>query len=448
MAAFVGASSVLAQKCSAGNQCPEKAPCCSQYGECGVGAYCLGGCDPRHSFSMDSCVPAPTCKDVDFKFDTKDGIVSINDYLGDADKASWVRSGETALYNDYTLLTMPKGSTGTVLSSTSYMWYGNVKARMKTARGRGVISGFILFSDIQDEIDYEWIGVDLETAQTNFYFQGVTDYTNSENISLSDTFHNWHDYEIRWTPDKIEWLVDGQVGRTKERKDTWNETSQNWQFPQTPARVQLSIWPGGLESNPKGTIEWAGGLIDWNAEDIQNTGYFWASVESVSIECYDGKDGIGTNNGKSYWYDDDRYTNDTVVDGDKKHILATLQGTGTDLDKGKKDDEDDGKDDDDNDDDDSDDPAETTVAAQIPGGGNGAPGNDHHGGDDEGASDDGGSGDGNTVNTPDSNNPCSDVSKFCTGDDEGSSGNDDSSGTKSRASMLAIVIAGAALFWL
>lgn len=124
---------------------------------------------------MDSCVPAPTCKDVDFKFDTKDGIVSINDYLGDADKASWVRSGETALYNDYTLLTMPKGSTGTVLSSTSYMWYGNVKARMKTARGRGVISGFILFSDIQDEIDYEWIGVDLETAQTNFYFQGVTD---------------------------------------------------------------------------------------------------------------------------------------------------------------------------------------------------------------------------------------------------------------------------------
>ena len=269
--------------------------------------------------------------------------------------------------------------------------------------------------------------------------------TNSENISLSDTFNNWHDYEIRWTPDKIEWLVDGQVGRAKERKDTWNSTSQNWQFPQTPARVQLSIWPGGLESNPKGTIDWAGGLIDWNAEDIQNSGYFWASVESVSIECYDGKDGIGTHDGKSYWYDGDTYTNDTVVDGDKDHILGSLQATGTDLDKGK----DDGKDDESTTSSSDDDDAAETTAAQIPGGGNGAPGNDHSG-EDDGSSDDGGSDDGNTVNTPDSGNPCSDVSKFCTGDDDegSSSGNGDSSGTKSRASMLAIIIAGAALFWL
>jgi beta-glucanase (GH16 family) len=68
---------------------------------------------------------------------------------------------------------MPRGSVGTVISSTAYMWYGNVKARLKTSRGRGVVSAFILFSDIQDEIDYEWVGVDLETAQTNFYFQGV-----------------------------------------------------------------------------------------------------------------------------------------------------------------------------------------------------------------------------------------------------------------------------------
>jgi beta-glucanase (GH16 family) len=44
--------------------------------------------------------------------------------------------------------------------------------------------------------------------------------TNSANISLSDTFENFHDFEIQWTPDTITWLVDGQVGRVKKRTDT------------------------------------------------------------------------------------------------------------------------------------------------------------------------------------------------------------------------------------
>lgn len=77
---------------------------------------------------------------------------------------------------------------------------------------------------------------------------------NSGNISLSDTYNNFHTYEIDWTPDQISWLVDGQVGRTKKRADTWNATTNQWDFPQTPARVQLSIWPGGLATNAAGTI--------------------------------------------------------------------------------------------------------------------------------------------------------------------------------------------------
>lgn len=105
---------------------------------------------------------------------TLDNIVDIGKYLGDPSKADWVAQGEPKAYKDSVLLTMPKDSVGTVLSSTVYMWYGNVKAKMKSSRGRGVVTGFILFSDVQDEIDYEFIGVDLETAQTNYYFQGIT----------------------------------------------------------------------------------------------------------------------------------------------------------------------------------------------------------------------------------------------------------------------------------
>lgn len=256
---------------------------------------------------------------------------------------------------------------------------------------------------------------------------------NSKNVSTSDTFGTFHDYEIRWTPDKIEWYVDGTLGRTQERKDTWNATSQNWGFPQTPSRVQLSLWPGGLATNPKGTIDWAGGPIDWDAADIKNVGYFYAEIESVKVECFNGN-GIGSNKGKTYYYNNERGTNDTVVDGDKKHILASLQATGLDMDKGKKTD-------DDNKDNDNKDSDKSTV----PGGSNGSPGDDHS---DDTGKDTSKNGGGNSSN----NSNCKE-GDFCQGNDSSSDnsskdGNAKGGSSKSSASALAIIIAGFALYWL
>lgn len=300
---------------------------------------------------------------------------------------------------------------------------------------------------------------------------------------MSDTFSNYHDYEIRWTPDRIDWLVDGKVGRTLKKEETWNATSKNFEFPQTPARLQLSIWPGGLASNAKGTIDWAGGEMDWDAPDIQNNGYFYASFSDVEIECFNAQSSPGTNNGNSYWYDDIRATNDTIVDGDKKHILASLQGTGTDLDKGKKKDkatktttkEDDDK------------AKETkttekeeeeeTEPASIPGGGNGSPANDHDKDDDKdtksnsdsdsGSSSSSGSGSGSSSDSSSSSDGSSDdIEQADTSNCDTSSFNQDcssgsssasssksedggsSSGSRNGASALAIIIAGCALYWL
>ncbi|KAH7629270.1 concanavalin A-like lectin/glucanase domain-containing protein [Sordaria sp. MPI-SDFR-AT-0083] len=339
-AALLGAGTVLADDiptCSLDKKCPESAPCCSQYGQCGVGAYCLGGCDPRMSFSLESCVPAPVCQDKTYKMDkaSMSKIVDIGKYLGDPSKADWVSQGEPVNYNDNTLLTMPKNSVGTVLASTSYMWYGSVKARLKTSRGAGVVTAFILMSDVKDEIDYEFVGTELKTAQTNYYFQGIPSYVNSGNITITDSWANWHEYEIRWTPDQIQWLVDGQVGRTKKKSETWNATANQWDFPQTPSRVQLSIWPGGLASNAKGTIDWAGGPISWDHEDIKNYGYYFTTFGEITVKCWNADSGPGTNKGKSYYYNSYRATNDTVVDSNKRTTLESFLGTGTDMDKGK-----------------------------------------------------------------------------------------------------------------
>lgn len=127
------------------------------------------------SFSLDSCAPAPQCKSSTMNLDSMDRVASEEVYLGNSTKYDWVYSdgSQVFVHDDAMLLTMPANSSGTVLASTSYMWYGNVKATLKTSRGAGVVTAFILLSDVKDEIDFEFIGVDLATAQTNFYFQAL-----------------------------------------------------------------------------------------------------------------------------------------------------------------------------------------------------------------------------------------------------------------------------------
>lgn len=147
-----------------------------EYGQCGTGAYCLGGCDPRNSFSLNSCTPEPICQSKTFKsFDNLDGMASIDKYLGNATEYDWMYSGTPLTHNGELILAMGNGSVGTLVSYNHYIWYGKVSAMLKTSRGAGVVTAFILMSDAKDEIDYEFIGANLTTAQTNFYFQGLLD---------------------------------------------------------------------------------------------------------------------------------------------------------------------------------------------------------------------------------------------------------------------------------
>ena len=60
--------------CNSTSSCPEDAPCCSQFGVCGTGAYCLGGCDIRYSFNLSSCMPMPRMSSFSESFDSKEGF--------------------------------------------------------------------------------------------------------------------------------------------------------------------------------------------------------------------------------------------------------------------------------------------------------------------------------------------------------------------------------------
>ena len=169
----------------------------AEYGECGVGAYCLGGCDPKSSSTLDSCVPQPVCKSGQYKLESLDSFAEQKKYLGDSSKADWVSSGTPlqAPSKDSTILTLSEdgeSSSGTLLASTAYVWYGKITAQLKTSRGAGVVTAFILLSDNKDEIDFEFVGTDLDTAQSNFYYQGITDCTCHilpTNVPCADRFY-------------------------------------------------------------------------------------------------------------------------------------------------------------------------------------------------------------------------------------------------------------------
>lgn len=337
------ASTSWAQTCDNSNQCPEDKPCCSQYGECGTGAYCLGGCDPLSSFSLDSCVAEPICQNKTYSWDNLDNAALNTKYLGNATKYDWVYSGFPKIDDGNLVMTMPNGTVGTLFANNHYIWYGKIKGKIKSSRGAGVVTAFILLSDTKDEIDFEFVGADLDNVQTNYYFKGILDYNNGGKSEVGDdnTFEEWHEYEIDWTEDYINWSVNGEVKRTLEKSETWNETAGRYQFPQTPSRMQLSLWPAGQASNAEGTIEWAGGEIDWNSEDIQDKGYYYASFSDITVECYSPPGGADIQGDKSYIFKDDKGLNTSVQVTNNDTVLASFGATGLDPDIGADKDDDD-----------------------------------------------------------------------------------------------------------
>lgn len=143
-----------------------------------------------------------------------------------------------------------------------------------------------------------------------------------------NTFDDWHTYEIDWTPDHVQWIIDGQVRRTLLKSDTFNAKDNKYHFPQTPARLQMSLWPAGQASNAKGTIDWAGGVIDWNSQDIQTLGYYYATIGQVDVQCYSPPAGTSITGNNAYVYTSTTaLQNDVAIVGNST-VLSSMGATG------------------------------------------------------------------------------------------------------------------------
>jgi beta-glucanase (GH16 family) len=235
-------------------------------------------------------MPEPVCQNANHTFADNSRILpNATDFDGNATAYDWVLDKGTISNTNSSggelLMILTESNGGTRLSSTRYVHYGTITARLKTGRWAGVVTAFITMSDIKDEIDWEFPGSQTTQGQTNYFWQGVIPQTThgTTESGISDTYNNYHDYTIDWQPDSLSFLVDGKNVRTIKASDTVSNGVS--QYPNTPSRIQLSLWPAGINSSAAGTVQWAGGMIDWSDPDYVAAGHFQAFVSSVSVVC-------------------------------------------------------------------------------------------------------------------------------------------------------------------
>lgn len=111
--------------------------------------------------------------------------------------------------------------------------FGRYEARMKPARGDGIVSSFFTYEDEAgrlDEIDIEFRGNDTEEAHFNTWTDIADE--NPRIIDLDfDASDEFHDYAIEWTPAYVRWYMDGELA---------HETKDN--VPQGEQKVMMNIW--------------------------------------------------------------------------------------------------------------------------------------------------------------------------------------------------------------
>lgn len=103
-------------------------------------------------------------------------------------------------------------------------------------------------SGVKDEIDIEWTTSNTSSWDSNWFWEGdVGNYDHGATHRASNTDEQYHVYTIDWSPSELSWALDGKTVRTIQKA---KQTDQR--FPQTPSRVQFSVWPAGISSSPQG----------------------------------------------------------------------------------------------------------------------------------------------------------------------------------------------------
>ncbi|CAJ2504574.1 Uu.00g119680.m01.CDS01 [Anthostomella pinea] len=247
-----------------------------------VAAQLSTKCDP-----MNATCPA------DAAFGTSH-LFNFNDTQPDG---TWNTTAGTVNYDAETgaaFTISEKGDSPTLISNFYFFW-GRTEVWLKAAPGQGIISSIVWSSDVLDEVDWEFLGGNTTHASSNYFGKGLQDFHNAGyHLVNGSTQGDYHNYTSVWTADKLEWHIDGALVRTLLPA----EANNTYTYPQTPMKLSLGIWAGGDSDQPKGTIEWAGGLTDYDK------GPYTMYIKSAAVQDY--------STGKEYTYSDMSGSSDSI----------------------------------------------------------------------------------------------------------------------------------------
>ncbi|RMZ66419.1 glycosyl hydrolase family 16 [Pyrenophora seminiperda CCB06] len=206
---------------------------------------------------------------------------------GKASVKGWkVTSGNITYGPDGAQFTITKPGEGPTIGSEGFFHFGYVEVVMKAAPGQGIISSIVLQSDNLDEVDWEWIGGVDSRVQQNYFGKGnTTTFDRMIEAPVANNQNAFHKYALNWTAESLTWIVDDKPTRTLKFADA----NGGKNYPQTPCNVRLGNWAGG-DSKDAGTIQWAGGKVNYAAAP------FTMTVKSVKV--------INYSPGKEYTYSD------------------------------------------------------------------------------------------------------------------------------------------------
>ena len=171
---------------------------------------------------------------------------------------------------------------GVELRSIPTVTYGKVEARLRFAKGSGVISALVLIytpwpADDWNEIDIEHLGKTSDTAQLNcqVYTGAPTTPPVTQSVSPTqdpliaplgfDAEGDFHLYTVEWTPVEVRFKADGALLRT------WTTQIARMKLPQN---ILFTIWASGA-------ADWAGPIT---AESAPTT----ADIDWIKVYSYAG----------------------------------------------------------------------------------------------------------------------------------------------------------------
>ncbi|KAI9004546.1 concanavalin A-like lectin/glucanase domain-containing protein [Hyaloraphidium curvatum] len=217
-------------------------------------------------------------------------VVNAYNWNGDPNSAGWVDEfgSDAFVANGFLEMDLrrhgnPRGKESAV-TWTRWWQFGEICTGVRIGRGGGVVSAIFIASyvpgqDIDDEIDFEWVGRNVFEVQTNYFSQGYAIYgVNGQYHGHGDAFNEVQTVCVERTSDYIAWKINGNTVRMLYRGDMGSR------FPDRPAKIVFDLWDAGV-GTPPGTVAWSGGPTDWSNE--YNPDYRM-QVDWITINCAGG----------------------------------------------------------------------------------------------------------------------------------------------------------------